>query len=78
MLDAFLSAMERVSCSSMIKLKIIGASSSVFSKPKYQRNKYSNNVEFIGRVDDKKLAGLYQNALAFIFLLFMKGLAFHL
>lgn len=73
MLDAFLSAMERVSCSNIIKLKIIGASSSVFSKPKYQRNKYSNNVEFIGRVDDKKLADLYQNALAFIFPSFYEG-----
>jgi glycosyltransferase involved in cell wall biosynthesis len=73
MLTAFMEAMDKSKLGFSIKLKIIGASSSVFSKTIYKKTMYSNNIEFIGRVNDKELVELYQNALAFIFPSFYEG-----
>ncbi|MBP1128775.1 glycosyltransferase involved in cell wall biosynthesis [Serratia sp. PL17] len=67
MLSAFIEAMNKSKSSFPVKLKIIGATSSVFSKTIYKKEMYSNNIEFIGRVTDEELVDLYQNALAFIF-----------
>ncbi|CAI0779943.1 Glycogen synthase [Serratia proteamaculans] len=73
MLSAFMGAMDKSKPSFSVKLKIIGASSSVFSKTIYKKTMYSNDIEFIGRVNDEELVELYQNALAFIFPSFYEG-----
>lgn len=47
-----------------IKLKIIGSASGTFNKVNYLS---SDRVEFLGRVSDRELVRLYQNAKAFLF-----------
>lgn len=48
------------------QLKIVGGKNHVFGKE--SSNSHScNNIEFLGRVTDEELKGLYSNAIAFIF-----------
>ncbi|MGQ8841162.1 glycosyltransferase family 4 protein [Serratia sp. TSA_7] len=57
-----------------ISLKIIGKTATSFSKQDFSSliNK-TEKIEFMGRVDDKDMIKLYQNALAFVFPSFYEG-----
>lgn len=54
-----------------INLKIIGGGSEVFSKLNLNRN--HPKIKFLGRVEDKELVLLYQNAKGFVFPSFYEG-----
>jgi glycosyltransferase involved in cell wall biosynthesis len=69
MIEAFLK-LKNTNC----KLKVIGSASTSFAAQDYtQLLKDSSDIEFLGRVDDKQLVQLYQNALAFVFPSFYEG-----
>ncbi|WP_265555298.1 glycosyltransferase family 4 protein [Serratia grimesii] len=69
MIEAFLK-LEGANC----KLKVIGKASTSFAAQDYtQLLKETGDIEFLGRVDDKRLVELYQNALAFVFPSFYEG-----
>ncbi|CAI1592180.1 glycosyltransferase family 4 protein [Serratia proteamaculans] len=64
-----ISAYEKMSSVSNIKLKIIGGSSNSFSSSKAPSSGVmgSDRIEFLGRVSDEELVELYSSALAFVF-----------
>lgn len=55
------------------KLKVIGKSSASFAAQDYTKATDSDDVRFLGRVDDNELISLYQNATAFVFPSFYEG-----
>nr|WP_315291472.1 glycosyltransferase family 1 protein [Serratia proteamaculans] len=64
-----ISAYEKMSSVSNIKLKIIGGSNNSFSSSKVPSSGVmgSDRIEFLGRVSDEELVKLYSSALAFVF-----------
>lgn len=70
MLEAF----STLNKDSGITLKIIGKSATTFAAQDFSKLiNGSGAIEFMGRVDDKQLIELYQNALAFVFPSFYEG-----
>ena len=69
-----LSAFESVSEKYEISLKIIGKTAVSFSQQDFSKLiSNTDKVEFMGRVDDKTLIQLYQNAVAFVFPSYYEG-----
>ncbi len=69
-----LSAFETLSKEHDISLKIIGKTAVSFSQQDFSTLiSQPDKVEFMGRVEDKELITLYQNALAFVFPSFYEG-----
>lgn len=69
MIEAFLK-LKNTDC----RLKVIGKTATSFATQDYsQLIKESENIEFLGRVDDAELIRLYQGALAFVFPSFYEG-----
>lgn len=73
MIRAFKSALQASPNNKNIKIKIIGKTARSFSKQGYALECNSENIEFLGRVNDEELINLYQNATAFIFPSFYEG-----
>ncbi|QJW56699.1 Glycogen synthase [Serratia plymuthica] len=70
MLEAF----STLNKDSGISLKIIGKSATTFAAQDFSKLiSDSDEIQFMGRVDDKQLIELYQNALAFVFPSFYEG-----
>ncbi|BEM76851.1 glycosyl transferase family 1 [Serratia marcescens] len=70
MLEAFASLPKE----SGVSLKIIGKSATTFAAQDFSKLiNGSDDIQFMGRVDDKELIELYQNALAFVFPSFYEG-----
>ncbi|MCP1104995.1 glycosyltransferase family 4 protein [Serratia nevei] len=70
MLEAF----ARLPKDSGVSLKIIGKSATTFAAQDFSKLiNGSDDIQFMGRVDDKELIELYQNALAFVFPSFYEG-----
>lgn len=69
MIEAFLK-LKDIDC----RLKVIGKTATSFATQDYsQLIKETDNIEFLGRVDDEELIKLYQGALAFVFPSFYEG-----
>lgn len=73
MIGAFKRALQISPENKNIKIKIIGKTARSFSKQGYALECNSDNIEFLGRVNDEELINLYQNATAFIFPSFYEG-----
>ncbi|WP_411750641.1 glycosyltransferase family 4 protein [Serratia marcescens] len=56
-----------------VKLKVIGKSSASFASQYFSKNLVTDDVIFLGRIEDEKLISLYQNAIAFVFPSFYEG-----
>lgn len=69
-----ISAFEKISENSNVKLKIIGGTNSSFATSNLSSDLLkSGRIELLGRVSDDELVALYNSALAFIFPSFYEG-----
>ncbi|MBH2809721.1 glycosyltransferase family 4 protein [Serratia liquefaciens] len=73
MIDAFCDFQRNNTINKKVTLKIIGYSLNPFSNEGSEMGNNMEGIEYLGRVSDKELIKLYQNAYAFIFPSFYEG-----